>query len=531
MHPLQGMDGNYYHHYAKTDCMSYPPEHPGPFHLNPAPKNLAEMCIAPPELEQLQSPSPHWVLLLSMAFLRGMPAPNPPPISQHYMTRTREACNRCHGCPSSGNCPLLGVVPIETDVFTMDEPRLKDEFDDRGDMVGDERMKTWSVETSSVFSQRKRQCESRAVYNSTKVKRCRFELSFNRMARLNCFPKFVSIGNKDIANKKMTVAKQEVTAISDTLWTHYDVLLTSYMYYVSLGGVCGEPDGSSYMLSKDQYITFITDVVKGLSKDLEQNLVQIFFAVNIEEDNASKEGKANLDDYLCEQEWMECFVRIAAVLYQKEVNNGTVSRALQIFMMEVVHRLPKMALLDTDNYRKNRLYTEELDRVLWSVVNGFRILFKVYPMNNLELKSKSRREQTVVKELLWFSLTDWESLVSDAGLYQYVERDKVKLIFLQSRMLVTDELLDRTKNCCLMPVDFLEAVSRLADAVFSKELWAPKGGPAETFKEFCILLFEGLCNHWDGQLKVQMKESAEDGRTVLNLRTFVANLKSNTSNS
>lgn len=32
-------------------------------------------------------------------------------------------------------------------------------------------------------------------------------------------------------------------------------------------------------------------------------------------------------------------------------------------------------------------------------------------------------------------------------------------------MLVTDELVDRTKNCCLTPVDFLEAIVRLADAM------------------------------------------------------------------
>lgn len=37
--------------------------------------------------------------------------------------------------------------------------------------------------------------------------------------------------------------------------------------------------------------------------------------------------------------------------------------------------------------------------------------------------------------------------------------------FMQSRMLVTDELVDRTKNCCLTPVDFLEAIVRLADAI------------------------------------------------------------------
>lgn len=35
------------------------------------------------------------------------------------------------------------------------------------------------------------------------------------------------------------------------------------------------------------------------------------------------------------------------------------------------------------------------------------------------------------QELLRFSLTDWEALIDDAGLYDVVERDKVKLVFLQ----------------------------------------------------------------------------------------------------
>lgn len=35
------------------------------------------------------------------------------------------------------------------------------------------------------------------------------------------------------------------------------------------------------------------------------------------------------------QEWMECMVRIAAVLYRKDTNNGSVARALARFMVEV----------------------------------------------------------------------------------------------------------------------------------------------------------------------------------------------------
>lgn len=35
------------------------------------------------------------------------------------------------------------------------------------------------------------------------------------------------------------------------------------------------------------------------------------------------------------QEWMECMIRIGAVLFRKETNNGSVARALQRFMLEV----------------------------------------------------------------------------------------------------------------------------------------------------------------------------------------------------
>lgn len=45
----------------------------------------------------------------------------------------------------------------------------QDDFDDVGEAVAAEDGRAWSVERSSVFSQRKRQCESRAVLNTDKV--------------------------------------------------------------------------------------------------------------------------------------------------------------------------------------------------------------------------------------------------------------------------------------------------------------------------------------------------------------------------
>lgn len=38
-----------------------------------------------------------------------------------------------------------------------------------------------------------------------------------------------------------------------------------------------------------------------------------------------------------------------------------------------------------------------------------------------------------IQEALQFRLADWEALVEDAGFYERVDMDKVKLVFLQAR--------------------------------------------------------------------------------------------------
>lgn len=51
------------------------------------------------------------------------------------------------------------------------EMKRQDEFDDCGEPVVPEDGRAWSVETSSIFAQRKRQCESQAVLNTEKARK------------------------------------------------------------------------------------------------------------------------------------------------------------------------------------------------------------------------------------------------------------------------------------------------------------------------------------------------------------------------
>lgn len=77
--------------------------------------NAIHVCVS-----QVPLPSP--------TELPGTESPDAPPLSRHYMKVSTEACSRCHRggkCPGEGLCPTLGVVPVETDVFLVDEPRLR----------------------------------------------------------------------------------------------------------------------------------------------------------------------------------------------------------------------------------------------------------------------------------------------------------------------------------------------------------------------------------------------------------------------
>lgn len=58
------------------------------------------------------------------------------------------------------------------------------------------------------------------------------------------------------------------------------------------------------------------------------------------------------------------------------------------------------------------------------VFGSFTRLWVVWMVRNSKIRAQ---------ELLRFSLTDWEMLVEDAGLFDRIDREAVKMVFLQVR--------------------------------------------------------------------------------------------------
>lgn len=80
---------------------------------------------------------------------------------------------------------------------------------------------------------------------------------------------------------------------------------------------------------------------------------------------SQREQRENDDEALMRFEWLEALVRISIAKYiqDKQMTND-ISEAVGLFCKEHLHRLPPEATLDTNEFRRNRLYNEEVDGLL-----------------------------------------------------------------------------------------------------------------------------------------------------------------------
>merc|ERR1719155_307758 len=99
-------------------------------------------------------------------------------------------------------------------------------------------------------------------------------------------------------------------------------------------------------------------------------------------------------------ELLECLVRIAVQKYNEELND--VSDCVEKLLTECIEKyLPKEARVDPDDFRRERLYTEEVDKVLKSHYRPLRMVYEKYSMLN-PLAGKAR-----------FGIDEWAAFLQD----------------------------------------------------------------------------------------------------------------------
>jgi hypothetical protein len=83
---------------------------------------------------------------------------------------------------------------------------------------------------------------------------------------------------------------------------------------------------------------------------------------------------------------MEAWVRIAQCL-NKDACGPLPSACLDAFGHAATASLPPAAREDPDDYRRERLYTAAAEAAIAPWLEAIRALWKVFPMNNLHIKS------------------------------------------------------------------------------------------------------------------------------------------------
>ena len=186
---------------------------------------------------------------------------------------------------------------------------------------------------------------------------------------------------------------------------------------------------------------------------------RIFVTVNVEVGIADKAVRAaNDDNELMRHELLEALIRIACCKFnvekhaaaQPEHASDILADALHDLLREHLLHLPHDVLVDDDEFRRRKLYTEDVDRALLKHEKHLKGLFELY----------AGRKPDAGKHL--FTLDEWIRFVDASGLFcKELSRTEATHAFIFGRMRFVDQA--RKEVRALSWVSFLEAIVRLVD--------------------------------------------------------------------
>ena len=127
--------------------------------------------------------------------------------------------------------------------------------------------------------------------------------------------------------------------------------------------------------------------------------------------------------------------------------------------------LPYINMFDTDKWRKQNYWNEEVDRVFKFNINLINKLFD-------RCSAESRKRPGAKK---FVSMEEYIQLCSDANLVEHFisERDP-PLLYCMSMMTVVNEL-ENERGSQMVLVEFLESLARIADKIEAKDIPDCKG--------------------------------------------------------
>ncbi|GAQ85604.1 hypothetical protein KFL_002440100 [Klebsormidium nitens] len=292
--------------------------------------------------------------------------------------------------------------------------------------------------TRSIFAPRKKECDARSYFHHARLEDKIFEVDWTRIAKKTRFMK--TLGSADDVARLRVVLRNNFMNIMH-IFDYFGTMEISEPYAIQL---------KAYDLwLKSSKIPDETSAACKMT-DCER----VFISSNYEYDKNTLESEINDDNSLTRFEFIEALIRLAVAKY------GDVSRKLNT--PEAVERLlrehvfpnsPVPLDVDQNAFRKNQLYRPEIDAVFRAHEPLLRAIFGYYKGIRTMPNNPGR----------YMELPHWLDLVSDVRLLDPAPgAPETKGLFVYSRMLVADELLDHDRAVSCTFIDFLEMLARMA---------------------------------------------------------------------
>eukprot|EP00878_Enallax_costatus_P045018 GHUV01053851.1.p1 GENE.GHUV01053851.1~~GHUV01053851.1.p1 ORF type:complete len:472 (+),score=157.43 GHUV01053851.1:213-1628(+) len=312
-----------------------------------------------------------------------------------------------------------------------------------------EEREPWAL-PSSIFKARVKESDARAFYDGGATVDKMFERDWQRACGKEKFTSMLARENKGNAAGKSD--KQAMQDVHDMLKKHYQAFYSVFVYYAAGGN-------DPYHMPLNAYSSLLDDAGIPDPESLSckrSDCDTIFIVCNFQPDKNSPDVAVNDEHALMRFEFMEAVVRLALAKYGKGQATDDLGIAVELlFERNLLPRLPPMAMLVSNDFRTERLYTEEVDLLFKQHQNLLKALYSRYHLK----PSGGGLRPKVVK------LDGWLALMTDAKLIdsQFTLAD-ANLAFLWARMYVIDEIKDYVRYTSLSFTDFLEALGRVADS-------------------------------------------------------------------
>ena len=308
----------------------------------------------------------------------------------------------------------------------------------------------WNI-NASVFAPRRKECESRAYYDSEALIAKMFEKDWEHLTN-----------KRKVCSMMMTEGKKSGKAPPEIMSSVKSVLAKYKIEYIKCFNfyACCQ-SGNPLLASLNEYTEFIIGASIADPESLfckTSDLDTIFITSNFQEDKKMPQNSrvVNNEKQLMRFEFLECLIRISVAKYMKDpVVIADLSVALDKLMTDhLVASLSNEAVYDSNLFRKERLYFEENDILYKKHLPTLKAIYQRYrlPPQAGAVRTKLMR------------LEGWSLFLENAGL---VTTDftltEARLCWLWCRMLTSDEVGMYEHNVKVTFVDFLDALGRTAD--------------------------------------------------------------------